>query len=122
MEIDLDGFRQFLKDCKYGKSVICNYVRSAREYLSTGLPADKETICRYYKEQGEAGHISPRDSKQKKPGVMAYVRYINGEKPGKQLQIRPTNERWLGCDEDCFHCVYSDCIKPDKFMREEIEH
>lgn len=37
-----------------------------------------------------------------------YKRYLNKE----NIPIKQTAWDYKGCDEDCFNCVYEDCIKP----------
>jgi len=35
------------------------------------------------------------------------------------LGLRRNREPFKGCNDDCFNCVYDDCIKPDKEFKDE---
>ena len=114
----LQDFKQSMKDANVAKSTLFDYLKSTRMYLETGLPLEKEAVADYWKSQEQQGLITKRERIRRKAGVMAYLRFINGQSVMTDYgSVRQANlkarELWHGCDEDCFNCIYSDCLKPE---------
>ena len=102
--IELREFRQWLKNGGINKKSVSIYATSVSRYLETGNGFEKEEIKRYFDRLEQGGKTKMNSARA---GVSAYIRFLNGdERARKHKKERPT------CNEDCFHCIYDDCIMP----------
>lgn len=111
----LDVYKAELVDLGYSGGSVRDYVSSAGKYLETGRPLTKEAIEEYIQEKLDAVVGYPKKRARIhtiKAGIMRYFDLFDGCAEGEQNHLTKSNR--VGavkvCDEDCFNCIYPDCI------------
>lgn len=106
-------FRVSLMTKGYASATIKEYVKGASNYLLTGLPITKEAIEKYYNELKEDKTRKLNPVRKERVAALRYLDCQNGNEENlkgwmKYLSRRKDPEKI--CDEDCFNCIYPDCI------------
>ena len=117
LDESMKEFKSYLKESGYAKSVVFDYAHSARDYIDLGEQLDEQSISAYFDSLKKDGTLKQKPASRKKAGVVAYCRFVNGDRSGmrtekKQYEKRRYRGEYRGCDEDCFNCKYPDCLKP----------
>lgn len=114
MEEKVDGFRAKLKENGYAYSTIKGYVRDVRIFLRTGLPATKEEVKRYFDglKEIKSDKTNLNNIRRQRVAALRYCDYLEGNEEKLHgwkhyLNIRREKRK---CNEDCFNCIYPDCI------------
>lgn len=115
-EKHLQGFRESLKASGYKRRTISSYIKGAREYIETGRELEDEQVINYWKGQYNSGAIKVSSYSMHRTGTLSFVRYMQG----KPVKWNGTRTKFIGCDEDCFNCPYSDCFRPDNMIHESV--
>ena len=111
---DLLDFRLWLIENGANKSNMTYFLRGVTEFRKTGLEINDETI-KNFRDQMEENGVNYRYSAQMANGVRYYKHFLNGESLPKRIS------KTFECNEDCFNCIYSDCLIPDYLIHVRSE-
>ena len=102
---ELSEFRQWLADGGINRKSVSCYATSVQRYLKAGGSFESEEIERYFSRLEMEGTKARMNSAR--AGISAYIRYMRGDKTARKRKKPKAT-----CNEDCFNCIYDDCIMP----------
>lgn len=112
----LAEFRQQLRNAGFNKSIVCKYCCGVKKHIEKGLPLNYDLAQEYFHKCKKNGDYV---NKSHKTGVYTFIKFLDGVKVTKRedcIRVKgvPAYSRSANiCDEDCFNCKYSDCVRPD---------
>ena len=107
-EKTMNGYRQKLYCIGYKKSSVYRHVTYANRFLSTNLPINEDGAEEYIKRLRRKG-VTGRGITDAEMAVDHFVMYFNGLPITKHRKLKQAKNNGK-CNEDCEHCLYSDCI------------
>ena len=114
-EEQIELFRQRLKNYGYTSGSVTAYLRAAALYLTAGQEMTPEAIDKYFDEKYHEEGITKRKKSQlctAKTGVKRFYELLyddDGELNVAQKHLEKYGMEKV-CNEDCFNCIYPDCI------------
>ena len=111
---ELADYRAWLMAEQISPTYLVRHLRGVEEYKKSGKPFEEPYISEW-----ESKLRASRKTKGKKDstvspmiqGVKNYARFMAGE---PYEWVYPNRHKTIPiCNDDCFNCIYPDCIKPD---------
>lgn len=108
---EFDDFRAWMEKEKFSKVTITQSLRGITEYCKTGRSMDMDSLREWRKQLQAEGKLKPQLIRELTNGARRYLTFLTGEEYRFRYPTKPRKPNV--CDDDCFHCKYPDCIKPD---------
>lgn len=103
----IGDFKKAMEDVGFSYYTSRSYAAAVARYIKHGGILDKEYAKDYFTELRRQG----KNEAEGQASVLSFIGFINGE-PVKRRVRKNSRRIYYGCNEDCFNCVYDDCMLP----------